>query len=350
MRTPSVNASPTLNHAGVATPPEYVYSSDSQKRRRFSPDVEAEERASRVPRLYASSHPDHPQQRPPAPTSQPSTTVVGWHDPPRSDPFLPPSRAPGGWDESMRTERGPIAPPSSSHLHSPRPRSLASEDSIAGYQTRLAFPPENGIRAESSPVPYPRNGYAAYHPAPGPSPYPSPPCGYAGHYADCMCNRGGAGMTVNGDGKARKRRGNLPKETTDVLRRWFIAHLHHPYPTEEEKQALMKQTRLQISKAQSPHANLNGNARKRGKKKYTNNNLLLTDQISNWFINARRRQMPVLGASPQKGGAKSRRNADGKRLGSRERSIKSIDKASSTSSSDEETTTPTSSSVLSYQF
>lgn len=48
--------------------------------------------------------------------------------------------------------------------------------------------------------------------------------------------------------KLRKRRGNLPKETTDKLRAWFVAHLHHPYPTEDEKQVLMRHTGLQLSK------------------------------------------------------------------------------------------------------
>jgi hypothetical protein len=50
------------------------------------------------------------------------------------------------------------------------------------------------------------------------------------------------------DSKQRKRRGNLPKETTDILRAWFVAHLQHPYPTEDEKQELMRQTGLQMSK------------------------------------------------------------------------------------------------------
>ena len=55
----------------------------------------------------------------------------------------------------------------------------------------------------------------------------------------------------NGDGgkngPQRKRRGNLPKETTDKLRNWFHSHLHHPYPTEDEKQELMMLTGLQMS-------------------------------------------------------------------------------------------------------
>ncbi|TEY44660.1 hypothetical protein BOTCAL_0348g00050 [Botryotinia calthae] len=67
-----------------------------------------------------------------------------------------------------------------------------------------------------------------------------------------------------GDAKPRKRRGNLPKPTTDILTTWFINHLEHPYPNEEEKQLLMRQTNLQLN------------------------------QISNWFINARRRKLPAL--------------------------------------------------------
>jgi hypothetical protein len=55
-------------------------------------------------------------------------------------------------------------------------------------------------------------------------------------------------MGIGGDSKQRKRRGNLPKETTDKLRAWFMSHLSHPYPTEDEKQELMRQTGLQMSK------------------------------------------------------------------------------------------------------
>ena len=54
-------------------------------------------------------------------------------------------------------------------------------------------------------------------------------------------------MGIGGETKQRKRRGNLPKETTDKLRSWFVAHLQHPYPTEDEKQDLMRVTGLQMS-------------------------------------------------------------------------------------------------------
>ncbi|CAI7646445.1 unnamed protein product [Penicillium crustosum] len=65
------------------------------------------------------------------------------------------------------------------------------------------------------------------------------------------------------DPKTMRRRGNLPKPITDILRTWLYEHLDHPYPSEEDKQMFMTRTGLSIS------------------------------QISNWFINARRR-LPAL--------------------------------------------------------
>lgn len=102
---------------------------------------------------------------------------------------------------------------------------------------------------------------------------------------------GELGMGLGGDNKQRKRRGNLPKETTDKLRAWFVAHLHHPYPTEDEKQDLMRQTGLQMN------------------------------QISNWFINARRRQLPTMVNNARaESEAMASRGSDGKILPSTERS------------------------------
>jgi hypothetical protein len=63
--------------------------------------------------------------------------------------------------------------------------------------------------------------------------------GYTQHFHE--------GYMEAGENRQRKRRGNLPKETTDKLRAWFVGHLHHPYPTEDEKQELMRQTGLQMS-------------------------------------------------------------------------------------------------------
>ncbi|KAI5787028.1 homeobox KN domain-containing protein, partial [Peziza echinospora] len=59
----------------------------------------------------------------------------------------------------------------------------------------------------------------------------------------------------------KRRRGNLPKPVTDMLRAWLSSHVAHPYPTEEEKIQLCDATNLTMN------------------------------QISNWFINARRRRL-----------------------------------------------------------
>ena len=67
---------------------------------------------------------------------------------------------------------------------------------------------------------------------------------------------------------AKKTRGNLPRAATMALRNWLGHHLRHPYPSEEEKEMLARQ------------------------------NGISTSQVSNWFINARRRHLqPAEGSS-----------------------------------------------------
>jgi hypothetical protein len=54
-----------------------------------------------------------------------------------------------------------------------------------------------------------------------------------------------------------RKRGKLPKETTDYLKAWLHRHSDHPYPSEEEKKQLCNATGLSMS------------------------------QVSNWMINVR---------------------------------------------------------------
>lgn len=72
-----------------------------------------------------------------------------------------------------------------------------------------------------------------------------------------------------------RRRGKLPKHITEHLKSWLMSHTEHPYPTEEEKHKFCAVTGLDIN------------------------------QISNWFVNARRRILNTNGSSSIGGNADS---------------------------------------------
>lgn len=110
------------------------------------------------------------------------------------------------------------------------------EASPAAYQT-----PSYGY-------PYQQHQHSRYPATTPVRSYDRSPFTAGGYSQDYHQDRYGDMGSMGSDTKQRKRRGNLPKETTDKLRSWFVAHLQHPYPTEDEKQELMRSTGLQMSK------------------------------------------------------------------------------------------------------
>lgn len=176
---------------------------------------------------------------------------------------------------------------------------------------RKGYPPDNRMAPRSDPF---APDYRPGQPAPGPgaiNPEPYPPMMHAqpayGHpgapypgepeQGSAMIlgppHRANFGIMSDAhlDPKSKKRRGNLPKPVTDILRAWFHEHLDHPYPSEEDKQMFMTRTGLSISQVRAVCA-----IRVRIR--------MLTggSQISNWFINARRRQLPALRNQMRSGG------------------------------------------------
>jgi hypothetical protein len=140
------------------------------------------------------------------------------------------SRARSAWSE-YALDSTPLGPPVSNSSFVSSIPAYQHASSGYGYQQPrgqlFSGPPT------SHPIPHERTSFSNSHHAG----YPGGTYPYGSEINE-----------IGTDSKQRKRRGNLPKETTDKLRAWFVAHLQHPYPTEDEKQELMRQTGLQMSK------------------------------------------------------------------------------------------------------
>lgn len=255
--------------SGPLASPEYVASSSGSnlnKRRRISDDDEGKSlRAHQVPRLYPS--PEHPAPRQLTPPSARPTSTGNdrWSSQTAPQVYNSPvsSRPSNSVDYERRDSRASLSslPPLSG-----LDRARDNYTAYRGIESPSSSGPIKSPIYSGSHYDYPYSTHHSRHQSlSGSSVHhydrsPFTASTYGSHHGDSRYGD----MGPMGDAKQRKRRGNLPKETTDKLRTWFVAHLQHPYPTEDEKQDLMRQTGLQMN------------------------------QISNWFINARRRQLPAI--------------------------------------------------------
>ncbi|KAL8964687.1 MAG: hypothetical protein Q9197_006845 [Variospora fuerteventurae] len=265
-------------------------------------------------RNYAE-YPRELHHDPPGPSRHPTTPSLG-PSPPNSRSRFPPS---GGASSSQRLtnghrqdyyERLKTQPEMQLPMHSGPPSRNAGSSGYSNYPDSRTSGPSNGIsrirtpdggaamngkppeRGSLPPIytltqttarttpphlppinsngrsplanPYPQNvPLQAPHMDPRYSydnytPHPHDPSGPMGRPVEFQ------NVEVGSEKSNKKRRGNLPKQTTDILRQWLHEHLDHAYPNEDQKAMLIRETGL-------------------------------TDkQVSNWFINARRRNVPRL--------------------------------------------------------
>ena len=83
----------------------------------------------------------------------------------------------------------------------------------------------------------------------GQSGYPTPysDFDYNGPSSHQQQHNGFGALTDSAVAAGKRRRGNLPKPVTDLLKQWLHEHLDHPYPSDDDKQYFMQRTGLSIS-------------------------------------------------------------------------------------------------------
>ena len=93
-----------------------------------------------------------------------------------------------------------------------------------------------------------RSGYIEGHYAARYTGVVQPPSSTIHHYGEAPYQYAWPAMPGAADCPGqRRRRGNLPREATNMMKKWFQEHLKSPYPSEEEKMNFCEMTGLSMN-------------------------------------------------------------------------------------------------------
>ncbi|KAJ7505562.1 hypothetical protein B0H11DRAFT_428934 [Mycena galericulata] len=152
------------------------------------------------------------------------------------------------YEDGLRHSSFSAAPP-----HMSQHQMFAGSARISGHHVADRRSLSTGIKSEWA---FPASDYPLPSGAAGVQQYPPMPPAPALNSPNRSPQSAASSTLVD---RPQRKRGKLPKETTDFLKAWLHRHSDHPYPSEEEKKQLCHATGLSMS------------------------------QVSNWMINARRR-------------------------------------------------------------
>lgn len=252
-RTPNrSNGSTDSSPAEHSTHWEEVTWGGNGKRRRLDSCLDSSDAPYRppYPAETLNYEPRNPTAIDPALTSAYGTPAhnLPTHQHRPSLPFVPQS-APLA--THIRHQSSPVPQGHAQYPHHANP----SHHSISGPPGYAAHPSQYDRRPSYYPeqqAPVPTH---VYERAQSQSPYYPPPSAYVAHgaYNSHVSPQSYGSYTfqsslgVDQSSFNRKRRGNLPKEATAILKKWFKDHRDSPYPTEDEKLELCRRCGLTLN-------------------------------------------------------------------------------------------------------
>ncbi len=144
----------------------------------------------------------------------------------------------------------PRSPCESYPSHGPAPAQPLQWSGYGHQPVQPVYPPHPRYQV-GPPAVIPHPGYQV---TPGPYvAYPGPRPDMKGYAMSTGQQQYAAAYpSMDGDEpRSKKRRGNLPKWQTDLMRSWYDAHIRNPYPTESEKHQMVRSTGLTLEQVDS---------------------------------------------------------------------------------------------------